>query len=94
MLSTITIMLLAAPVAFLTGYFAGRAAAQTKTSSWRPIFQLVDHRARCLGHERPRLARELGERLAIPPWAWDELLAIRRPLDRRPERRGDAEVRR
>jgi len=94
MLSTITIMLLAASVAVLAGYFAGRAAAQTKTSSWRPIFQLVDHRARCLGHERPRLMRELGERLAIPPWAWDELLAVRRPLERRPPRRGDAQAQR
>ena len=92
MLSTITIMLLAAPLALLAGYSAGRAAARTKTISWRPIFQLVDHRARCLGHERPRLARELGERLGIPPWAWDELLAIRRPLERRPSRRGEAEA--
>jgi hypothetical protein len=90
MLSTITIMLVAAPVAALAGYVAGRAAAQTKTSSWRPIFQLVDHRARCLGHDRPRLTDELGERLAIPPWAWDELLAMRRPLDRRARRQGAA----
>ena len=47
---------------------------------WRPIFQLVDHRAHCLGHEPARVRAELGALLPLPPVAWGELLAMRRPV--------------
>lgn len=47
---------------------------------WRPIFQLVDHRTHCLGHEPAQVQRDLGARLPLPPVAWGELLAMRRPI--------------
>jgi hypothetical protein len=49
---------------------------------WRPIFQLVDHRAHCLGQDPRRIQAELGSRLPLPPVAWRELLAMRRPVTR------------
>jgi len=51
---------------------------------WRPIFQLVDHRTHCLRHEPARVQAELGSLLALPPVAWRELLAMRRPIDPSP----------
>jgi len=77
------ILVLAVSTAVLLGYVAGRHAAKKKTVPWRPIFQLVDHRTRCLGHDQARVERELGDLLQIPAWAWGELFAMRRPLDRR-----------
>ncbi len=47
---------------------------------WRPIFQLVDHRAHCLGHDAARVRSELGALLPLTPVAWGELLAMRRPV--------------
>jgi len=47
---------------------------------WRPIFQLVDHRTHCLGHEPARVQHELGSQLPLTPLAWRELLAMRRPV--------------
>jgi hypothetical protein len=61
----------------------GRRAAARETLPWRPIFQLVEHRTRCLGHDPARVERDLGPILGIPAWAWRELFALRRPLDRR-----------
>ena len=46
---------------------------------WRPIFQLVDHRTHCLGHDPIRVQAELGSLFALPAVAWGELLAMRRP---------------
>jgi len=84
MLTAVSVILvLAAPATVLLAYAAGRRAAKKKTVPWRPIFQLVDHRTLCLGHDRARVERELGELLHIPAWAWGELFAMRRPLDRR-----------
>jgi hypothetical protein len=68
----------------VTAYGLGRRAGKRQTIPWRPIFQLVEHRTRCLRHERARVERELGPLLGIPPWAWQELFALRRPLRRRP----------
>jgi hypothetical protein len=84
------ILLLSAPVIGVTAYLAGRRAASRMTVPWRPIFQLVDHRTRCLGHDRTRVQRELGALLPVPPWAWEELLAMRRPLGGRRLRTGAA----
>jgi hypothetical protein len=84
MLAAVSVIyLLAVPTAVFLGYVAGRHTAKKKTVPWRPIFQLVDHRRRCLGHERARIERELGDLLQIPAWAWGEVFAMRRPLDRR-----------
>lgn len=47
---------------------------------WRPIFQLVDHRTHCLGHEPGRVQAELGVLLPLAPAAWSELLVMRRPV--------------
>ena len=77
------ILVLTAPAAVLVAYAAGRRTGKKTTVPWRPIFQLVDHRTRCLGHDRARVEQELGELLHIPAWAWGELFAMRRPLDRR-----------
>jgi len=80
-------MFLVAPAIVLAvAYVSGRRAGRRKTVPWRPIFQLVDHRVRCLGHERVQVQQEIGSLLHIPPWAWDEIFAMRKPLDRR--RRG------
>jgi hypothetical protein len=83
MLLTCLVILLAGTVAIGAAYAAGRRAARKETLPWRQIFQLVDHRARCLAHPPPRIERELGGVLPIPPVAWPILLAPRRPLDRR-----------
>jgi len=53
------------------------------TVPWRPIFQLVDHRVRCLGQDRVRVQEDVEKWLPIPPWAWQEIFAMRTPLDRR-----------
>jgi hypothetical protein len=84
------VAILAVPSAALAAYAAGRRATRRMTVPWRPIFQLVDHRTRCLGQDRGRVQAELGELLRIPSWAWSELFAMRRPLDRRVARRGAA----
>jgi hypothetical protein len=47
---------------------------------WRPIFQLVDHRTHCLGHEPTRVQAELGALFSLSSLAWGELLAMRRPV--------------
>jgi hypothetical protein len=67
--------------ACVTAYAVGRRRGQGVTIPWRPIFQIVDHRHRCLGHDRARVERDLGSVVPVPPWAWDEVLALRRPLD-------------
>jgi len=67
----------------VAAYRLGRRAGKRQTIPWRPIFQLVEHRTRCLHHDRSRVERELGPALGIPPWAWKELFALRRPLARR-----------
>lgn len=77
------LVVLFAPVVVLGAYLVGRYAGRGRTIPWRPIFQLVDHRTRCLGQDRGRVERELGPLLGVPPWAWDELFAMRKILDRR-----------
>jgi hypothetical protein len=67
----------------VAAYRLGRRAGTRQTIPWRPIFQLVEHRTRCLHHDRARIERELGPVLGIPVWAWKELFALRRPLARR-----------
>ncbi len=47
---------------------------------WRPIFQLVDHRIHCLGHDSVRVRDDLGAVLPLSPVAWTELSAMRRPV--------------
>jgi hypothetical protein len=74
-------IIVAIVAACATAYAVGRRRGQGVTIPWRPIFQIVDHRHRCLGHDRARVERDLGSLLPVPPWAWDELLALRRPLD-------------
>ena len=68
------------PLLCATAYVIGRHASQGVTIPWRPIFQLVDHRQRCLGQGRERIRAELGGLLPVAPWAWDELFALRVPL--------------
>jgi hypothetical protein len=75
----ITVLLLT-PLCVALAYALGRHVGQHMTIPWRPIFQLVDHRQRCLGHDRGRVQREIGALVPVPAWAWDELLAMRRPL--------------
>jgi len=70
-------------VVIMAAYRLGRRAGKRQTIPWRPIFQLVEHRTRCLHHDRDRVVRELGPPLGIPAWAWKELFALRRPLARR-----------
>jgi hypothetical protein len=70
----------ACPWVGMAAYRAGRRTGGRKTMPWRPIFQLVDHRTHCLGHEPARVQEDLGALLALPPVAWGELLAMRRPL--------------
>lgn len=61
---------------------------------WRPIFQLVDHRTRCLGHDVAKVRAELGRIVPLSPVAWGELSAMRRPVAAPPVRpRVVAEVR-
>jgi hypothetical protein len=43
---------------------------------------------RCLGHERSRVQEEIEAWLHIPAWAWQEILTMRTPLDRRRLRPG------
>lgn len=47
---------------------------------WRPIFQLVDHRIHCLGHDAARVRADLGAVLPLTPAAWTEVAALRRPV--------------
>jgi hypothetical protein len=75
------VIALLTPLIAVIAYGLGRRPGKRMTVPWRPIFQLVDHRQRCLGHDRTRLQREIGTLLSVPPWAWDQLLALRRPLD-------------
>jgi len=70
----------------LLAYALGRLAGMHQTIPWRPIFQLVEHRSRCLAHDHLRLQRELAPRLGIPEWAFAELATLRRPLLRRARR--------
>jgi hypothetical protein len=77
------LLFLAGPVVVLGAYLAGRHSRRKGTIPWRPIFQLVDHRTRCLGQDRPRVQRELGLLLHVPPWAWDEIFAMRKLFSRR-----------
>ncbi len=53
---------------------------------WRPIFQLVDHRTRCLGHDAGRVRAELGSVIPLTPAAWNEILGMRRPVPMGPVR--------
>lgn len=53
---------------------------------WRPIFQLVDHRTHCLGHDPARVQTELGTAFSLSSLAWGELLAMRRPVKAAPLR--------
>lgn len=69
-----------APLIARRAYRAGQRAGGRKTMPWRPIFQLVDHRTRCLGHDPARIRRDLDAAFALPPVAWRELLARRPPL--------------
>jgi len=73
-------------VAVLVADRLGQRAGTQQTVPWRPIFQLVEHRARCLAHDRLRVQRDLGPILGIPDWAWTELATLRRPLLRRARR--------
>jgi hypothetical protein len=86
MLATVVVILslVVMPPVLVVARWAGRRAANRETIPWRPIFQLVEHRTRCLGHTRARVEGELGPALGIPPWAWGELFALRRPLERKP----------
>jgi hypothetical protein len=61
----------------------GRRAGMRRTIPWRPIFQLLEHRTRCLDQDRTQVERELGEMLGIPLWAWRELGSPGRPAARR-----------
>jgi hypothetical protein len=70
----------ACPWVGMAAYRAGRRTGGRKTMPWRPIFQLVDHRTHCLGHDPARVQHDLGALLALPPVAWGELLAMRRPM--------------
>lgn len=47
---------------------------------WRPIFQLVEHRIHCLGHDPKGVRNDLAGALPLSPAAWAELTAIRRPV--------------
>jgi hypothetical protein len=55
---------------------------------WRPIFQLVDHRLRCLGHDPNRVRENLAGAVPLSPAGWAELVTRRRPVavPRRPAR--------
>jgi hypothetical protein len=77
------VIVVAGGVTVLVASRLGRRAGMRETVPWRPIFQLVEHRARCLAHDRLRVERDLGPILGIPEWAWTELATLRRPLLRR-----------
>lgn len=47
---------------------------------WRPIFQLVDHRMHCLGHDAARVRADLEAVFPLSPTAWTEVAALRRPV--------------
>ena len=80
-LLVIVLTLAAVPAVASLAYRAGRRAGGRKTMPWRPIFQLVDHRTRCLGQDGASVQAELGVPFALPPAAWRELLAVQRPLN-------------
>ena len=69
-----------APLVARRAYRGRPRTGGRKTMPWRPIFQLVDHRTRCLSHDAVRVRRELGAQFALPPVAWKELLALRPPI--------------
>jgi hypothetical protein len=68
------------PLVARRAYRAGQRTGSRKTMPWRPIFQLVDHRTRCLGHDPTRVRNELATAFALPSVAWKELLALRPPI--------------
>jgi len=68
------------PWVAIWAYRAGRRIAGRKTMPWRPIFQLVDHRTRCLDHDPARVRDDLGSIVPLSPVAWAELSATRRPV--------------
>jgi hypothetical protein len=70
----------ACPWVALWAYRAGRRTGSKKTMPWRPIFQLVDHRTHCLGHDATRVRSDLQNQLPLTPVAWGEVLAMRRPV--------------
>jgi len=71
----------ACPGVAVRAYWAGRRTSGRKTMPWRPIFQLVDHRTHCLGHDAEKVRADLGTLLPLTPVAWRELLAMRRPVN-------------
>jgi hypothetical protein len=75
----IVLAAIALPVVAKRAYRAGRRAGGRKTMPWRPIFQLVDHRTHCLGHDAAQVEADLGALFPLPPVAWEQLLAMRRP---------------
>jgi hypothetical protein len=75
----IVLAAIALPLVAKRAYEAGRRAGGRKTMPWRPIFQLVDHRSHCLGHDPERVKTELGALFPLPPVAWERLLGMRRP---------------
>jgi hypothetical protein len=85
MLSALVVMglIVVGSAVVLVARHLGRRAGMRQTIPWRPIFQLVEHRTRCLGQDPARVQSELGPQLGVPPWAWGELFALRRPLARR-----------
>jgi hypothetical protein len=80
------VIVVSGAVTVLVASRLGRRAGMRETVPWRPIFQLVEHRARCLAHDRLRIQQDLGPILGIPEWAWIELATLRRPLLRRAAR--------
>jgi len=60
------------------GFMAGRHRANSKTVPWRIIFQLIEHRRRCLGEPPSEVIAGLAGKLGIPRetwarcvWAWE-----------------------
>jgi hypothetical protein len=90
----IVLAAIALPVVAKRAYEAGRRAGSRKTMPWRPIFQLADHRAHCLGHDAAQVKAELGALFPLPPVAWGQLLAMRRPATSPPIRSAAAGGRR
>jgi hypothetical protein len=80
------VIVLVGTVAVVVAYQLGRHTGMHQTIPWRPIFQLIEHRSRCLAHDHSRVQRDLGPPLGIPEWAWSELSVLRRPLLRRARR--------
>jgi hypothetical protein len=83
----IAVTVVACPEVARRAWRIGRRTGGRKTMPWRPIFQLVDHRVHCLGHQPERVRADLGSRLPLPTVAWGELLAMRRPAPAIPLRR-------